>query len=148
MPREAPGLSKTCLLSACWKKRCAPGLLCDMEGWGTGPEEGMEGSVGVEGEGQGTQQWPLSSREGPSVKCAFLQFEKVESAQIGVLLSSDCLSYATEKWARQGWDPDIVSSPSERGAKPAAVPNGGIPGQTGCLHGDDAGRRAGSVIRG
>ena len=33
--------------------------------------------------GQGTQQWPFSSREGPSVKCVFLQFEKVESGQIG-----------------------------------------------------------------
>lgn len=48
-------------------------------------------------EGQGAQQWPLSSREGPSVKCVFLQFEKVESGQIGVLLSSDCMSYVTEE---------------------------------------------------
>lgn len=47
-------------------------------------------------EGQGEQQWPLSSREGPSVKCVFLQFEKVESGEIGVLLSSDCMSYVIE----------------------------------------------------
>lgn len=38
---------------------------------------------------------PLSRREGPSVKCVFLQFEKVESGQIGVLLSSGRVSYAT-----------------------------------------------------
>lgn len=38
---------------------------------------------------------PLSHREGPSVKCVFLQFEKVESGQIGVLLSSGRVSYAT-----------------------------------------------------
>lgn len=46
----------------------------------------------MEGGGQGTQQRPLSSQEGPSVKCVFLQFEKVESGQIGVSLSSDSLS--------------------------------------------------------
>lgn len=38
---------------------------------------------------------PLLRREGPSVKCVFLQFEKVESGQIGVLLSSGRVSYAT-----------------------------------------------------
>lgn len=47
-------------------------------------------------EGQGTKQWLLSSREGPSVKCVFLQFQKVDSGQIGVLLSSDGMSYVTE----------------------------------------------------
>lgn len=45
---------------------------------------------------------PLSRREGPSVKCVFLQFEKVESGQIGVLLSSGRVSYATI-WESGGW---------------------------------------------
>lgn len=60
-------------------------------------------------EGQDAQQRPLSSREGPSVKCVFLQFEKVESGQIGILLSSDCMSYVTVGggvgvwvWGQQG----------------------------------------------
>lgn len=44
----------------------------------------MEGGVEVKTPNNG----PLSRREGPSVKCVFLQFEKVESGQIGVLLSS------------------------------------------------------------
>lgn len=94
------------------------------------------------------QQWPLSSREGPSVKCVFLQFEKVESGQIGVLLSSDCMSYVTEggRVCRLG---DVYKgagaalidtfSSSERGVKPSVVLNSSIPGQTGCLHGDGQG---------
>lgn len=49
------------------------------------------GGVGVKTRNNG----PLSRQEGPSVKCVFLQFEKVESGQIGVLLSSDCMSYVT-----------------------------------------------------
>lgn len=43
----------------------------------------------------------LSRREGPSVKCVFLQFEKVESGQIGVLLSSGHVNYATT-WESEG----------------------------------------------
>lgn len=43
------------------------------------------------------QQRPLSSQECPSVKCVFLQLEEVESGQIGVLSSSDCMSYVTEE---------------------------------------------------
>lgn len=105
MPKEAPGLSKARLLRACWSggKRCALSLLCDTEGRQARGRWGEERGV----EGQGAQQWPLSSREGPSVKCVFLQFEKVESGQIGVLLSSHCMSYATEggwggRWGEAG----------------------------------------------
>lgn len=87
------GLSKDCLLRVCWStgKRCSLGLLCDTEGRQARGRRGEESGV----EGQGTQQWPLSSWEGPSVKCVFLQFEKVESGQIGVLLSSECVSHVT-----------------------------------------------------
>lgn len=51
----------------------------------------MRGGAWVRGVGVKTHNnGPLSRREGPSVKYVFLQFEKVESGQIGVLLSSDC----------------------------------------------------------
>ena len=92
MPKEAPGLSKDRLLRAPVEKGVL--LACYVTRRGDRPEEGEGRSVGWRG--QGAQQWPLSSREGPSVKCVFLQFEKVESGQIGVLLSSDCMSYVTE----------------------------------------------------
>lgn len=100
IPKEAPGLSKTCLLRAHAglvekkKKRCALSLLSDMEGR-TGHRKvrggAWAGGVWVKTRNNG----PLSRREGPSVKCVFLQFEKVESGQIGVLLSSDRMSYVT-----------------------------------------------------
>lgn len=94
LPKEAPGLSKDCLfrgLMARWKKGVLPA--CYVTRRGDRPQEDEGRSMRVEG--QGAQQWALSSREGPSVKCVFLQFEKVESAQSGVPLSSDRMSYVT-----------------------------------------------------
>lgn len=72
-------------------------LACYVTRRGDRPQEGEGRSAGRGGAGQGAQQRPLSSREGPSVKCVFLQFDEVESGQIGVLLSSDCMSYVTEE---------------------------------------------------
>ncbi len=146
MPKEAPCLSKDHLLRACWPggKRCALSLLCDTERRQARGRWREECWV----EGQGAQQWPLSSREGPSVKCVFLQFEKVESGQIGVLLSSDCMSYVTEGggWGEAGAVHEGAGTAlidtfnsSERGVKSWVVLNSGIPGQTGCLHGDGRG---------
>lgn len=131
------------LLRACWcgkKKKKKKGVLlaCYVTWRGDRPVEG-EGR-----RGQGMQQRSFSTQEGPSVKCVFLQFEKVESGQIGVLLSSDCLSYVTgDLGGKQGAVYDGVSSALidtfsylERRAEFIASLNGRIPGQTGCLHGD------------
>lgn len=97
-------------------------------------------------EGQDAQQRPLSSREGPSVKCVFLQFEKVESGQIGILLSSNCMSYVTVgggggSGVHEGGGTALIDtfSSSERGVKPSVVLKRGIPGQTDCLYGDGHG---------
>ena len=144
---KCPKRPRACQRIACWGpagKRCALSLLRDTEGRQARRRWGEERGV----EGQGTKQWPLSSREGPSVKCVFLQFQKVDSGQIGVLLSSDGMNYVTEGG---GWDEargvcegagtaliDTFSS-SERGVKPSVVLNSGIPGQTGCLHSDGQG---------
>lgn len=96
--------------------------------------------------GQDAQQWPLSSWEVPSVKSVFLQFEKVESGQIVVLLSSDCMSYVTRGGVgcgeaggvHEGAGTALIDtfSSSKRGVKPSVVLKSDIPGQTGCLYGD------------
>lgn len=122
-------------------------LACYVTRRGDRPQEGEGRSVGWGGEGQGTQQRPLSSWIGPSVKCVFLQFEKVESGQIGVLSSSDCMSYAPGEGRDETWglyeEPgtgliDTFSS-SERKVKPSVVLHSSIPGQTGCLYSDGQG---------
>lgn len=93
-------------------------------------------------EGQDTQQWPLSRWEDPSVKCVLLQFEKVESGQIGALLSSCCRSSENRgggaRVCTRGLVPPLIDSfsSSQRGVKPSVVLENGIPGQTGCLYGD------------
>lgn len=61
----------------------------------------------------------------------------MESGQIGILLSSDCMSYVSVRGGGTALI-DTFSS-SERGVKPSVMLKRGIPGQTDCLYGDGHG---------
>lgn len=75
----------------------------------------------------------------------------MESGQIGVLLSADCVSYVSEGGLvvaavvvrgavcmEGGSGTALIDTFSsyERRVKPSVALSGGIPGQTGCLYGD------------
>lgn len=155
---RCPERPRACQRLACWvpaglvEKRCAPSLLCDTEGRRARGRYGEECGVrvGVKAHNNG----PSQARRAHQLSVFSCNLRKWNL----VKLVSSWVPIAWVMWLRKGYDRGGMGSDMrwgstaatdsfsslEKGEKLIAVLHGSIPGQSGCLHGNEGG----SAVRG